>query len=189
MILNARVPIGSDRAFLLDWPAILGCLISAFVPLWFLPQLIPGVSALRWMELQPGCPAWVMAQRCSTQPYMLSLLLMQCLEMLEACSLLTLLSFSFPHLLGGFRAPALTQTSSHPAPLFLFCLYHPVCLALVLCPWAWTGIAAASRTGCQLRSVPKCLCLLSSKIKNSLCSDLKICDHPSTSGFASSDPV
>lgn len=138
------------RVFL-DCPAMLGHLKSTFVPLWFLLQLIPGVNALRRMELQQGWPAWVMAQQRSTQPCMLSLLLMQCLQTLEACSLLTLLTLlSFPHILGGFRAPVLAQASSDLAPSFIFCLYHLVCLARVLFPWAWAGLAAASCTACQL---------------------------------------
>lgn len=149
------------------------------------------------MELQRGCPGWVTAQWCSTQPCMLSLLLMQNLGMLEVCSLLTLpLLISSAHLFGGFRSPTVMQASSHPVPWFVLCLCCLFFLACMLVLWAWAAVAEASCTVCfcSVLKCPPCnyilaISLLSCKITKLPCSDLRISDPPSASGFASSDPV
>lgn len=149
------------------------------------------------MELQRGCPGWVTAQWRPTQPCMLSLLLMPSLGMLEACSLLALLLLvSFPHLFGGFRSLTLVQASSYPVSWFVFCLCCLFCLACTLVLWAWAAVAAASCTVCfcSVLKCPWCNCILAisllcCKITKLPCSDPRISDPPSASGFASSDPV
>lgn len=148
------------------------------------------------MELQRGCPGWVTAQWHSTQPCVLSLLLMLSLGTLEDCSLLTLLLLlSSPHLFGGSRSLTLVQTSSHPVPWFFsrFCWLFLACM-LVL--WAWAAVAAASCTVCFcfVLKCPWCnyilaISLPSCKITKLPCSDLRISDPPSASGFTSFDPV
>lgn len=149
------------------------------------------------MELQRGCPGWVIAQWCSTQPCMLSLLLMLSLGTLEAWSLLALLLLiSSPNLFGGFRPLTLVQASSYPVPWFVSCLCCLVFLACMLGLWAWAAVAAASCTVCFcfVLKCPQCnyilaISLLSCKIAKLPCSDLRISNPPSASGFTTFDPV
>lgn len=149
------------------------------------------------MELQRDCPGWVTAQWCSTQPCMLSLLLILSLGTLEACSLLTLLLLlSSPHLFGGFRFLTLMQAPSHAVPWFVSCLCCLVFLACMLGLWAWAAVAAASCTVCFcfVLKYPRysyilAISLLSCKITKFPSSDLRISDPPSASGFASFDLV
>lgn len=103
------------------------------------------------------------AQQCSTQPHMLSLLLMQCQE-----TLLTLLPLlSFPHLLEFFISTALMQASAHFAPSFASCRW-PLCYFYEH-KQEWLQIHTHPASFC---SVHKCLwcccicvvCLPSSKI-------------------------